>query len=305
MSARIFGTLQLRNALSCSLLIVGGCLVGSLIGGFAPSAYADVDRTEACADDKSSPCDVAGIEHQVCDVEREAQARRLIESARQFMQTAREHHKTTELLIAEAKKLKGQARILEKKNVAPPAKRLSPAEYKAALQQFDQDINLFKQHASAYSQHLDSFRRQVGECSSNQARYEEQAREYTLHTNRYHVPNVPPPHICVDLNMTESEARTVANTYRSDRERLVRAETELREQENLLKRAEQASSKADDVAVKQSERAQKEKEIAGEFAKLKQEYELIEIERKSLDNSGVKHKYTEAKTKVSGSVKQK
>lgn len=241
----------------------------------------------------------------VCDPEREAQARRLIDSATHFMRTAREHHKTTELLIAEAKKLKGQASVLEKKATAPPSKRLSPAQYKAALSQFDQDVQLFKQHANAYNQHIDAFRKQIGECSANQAQYEAQAKEYTLHTNRYHVPNVPPPHICITLDMTESEAQTMAHTYRNDRERLVKAEAELRNQESLLRRAEANSNRADDVLMKQAGRAERERNIAGEFAKLKQEYELIEIQRKALDNSGVKHKYAEAKTKVSGSVKQK
>lgn len=240
-----------------------------------------------------------------CDPQREQQARRLIDSATQFIKTAQEHRLSSELLIAEAKKLKGQARILEKKTAVPPSKRLSPAQYKAAVAQFEGDVELFKQHAKKYNEHMNAFRRQVGECSSNQARYEAQAREYSLHSNRYHVGNIPPPHICVDLNFTESEARTVANSYLEDRKRLVQAEQELNEQERLLKRAESASLQADKTVVQQAERAQREREIAGEFAKLKQEYELIEIERKALDKSGARHKYTDAKTRVSGAVKRK
>lgn len=103
-----------------------------------------------------------------------------------------------------------------------------------------------------------------------------------------------------------SEARTIANQLMNDQMRALRAEGQLRQEEGRLKELEGMQGAADGLVVKASERARREKEIAGMFGRLREEYDLLEIERKTIDHSrGVgKAAAPVARPYVSGKIKK-
>ncbi|HEY9785151.1 MAG TPA: hypothetical protein V6D17_07100 [Candidatus Obscuribacterales bacterium] len=258
---------------------------------------------KACSAECSAECSAGQEPAQKCQAGREEQAAELKRNFDEFIAHARRLHERTEILLAEAKNLKGRATQL--RTVAPnlPPVRLKGREYQQALVQFKADVDKFKAHADEYNDHLHKFRQQIGECSAAQAAYEEACKKYEMHCQQYHMPNIPPPHICIDLNVSASDASNMAHQMMSDQMRAIRAERELRQTEEKIGQLENVSTKVDAHVEKQSERLKREQELAAEFGRLRQEYDLLEVERKVIEGSKTANKPI-ARPYVSGKVKR-
>lgn len=208
---------------------------------------------------------------------REQNASRLIAQNKALNDAATKLHGKAETDINQANRLKGQAQQLILKVGTP--------QFKAAAAQYSNDISQFREHANQYNAHLADFGKTIGECHAGQKAYEESLRGYELHVKQFHIPalnDIRPPHICGELNMSASQTARVANQMREDRIRVVQAEKELNDQEMKLGLAEKAELINSKKAVNASIRAQREQELAGEFGKLKEEYDLLKIENKAL-----------------------
>lgn len=201
------------------------------------------------------------------------------------MKTAKQLHEKNELLIAQAKNLKGRATQLHTVPTNLPPVKLQGRQLHEAKNQFNIDVQKFKDNADLYRAHLDEFRKQVGECAAAQAAYKEACKRYEMHCQQYHMPNIEPPHICLEMDMSASQASDVAASLMNDQMRAIRAERELRDTNEKVRDLEQASAKADVNAEKQAQRMKREQELAAEFGRLRQEYDLLEIERKAIDHS--------------------
>jgi hypothetical protein len=176
-----------------------------------------------------------------------------------------------------------QLQTLQTPNI--PLIKLKGPQLQQAMQQFNADVAQFKVHAAEYQKHLNMFRSQIGECQAAKGAFDALHKKYEMHCDAYHLNNIPPPHLCLEMNVSASEASSIANQLMSDQMRALRAEAQLNAEEAKLRQLEGMQGNADNLVVKASERARREKEIAGMFGRLRQEYDLLEIERKTIEHS--------------------
>jgi len=200
-------------------------------------------------------------------------AKKLLAQSENFKLKASQYHLNAKESIKDAKFLTGKADSLKARAGAVDSN--SPKELQSS-------ISAFKEHAAQYKAHLDKVERELGHCHSSESEYQAHLQEYTLHTQQYHLADIKPPHICGRLQMSERDASHVANTLRSDQQRLVKSEVDLASAENNLQTSMQNSMQTDAALYHRSQLAEEERKLSGEFAGLKTEYELMQMQRDAL-----------------------
>lgn len=230
-------------------------------------------------------------------------AERLLEAGQEFIVRARYLRDKAKLQILEAKRLKGEAEMLRTITPATAPQKLSPQEYQQATQQYKSDLERFSEHAKLYGSHVEKFQQQVGACHASEAEYQNLVKQYQLHCEQFHLPNVPPPHICLNLNLSQGEAAGLAFAVRSDRMRVVEAERDLHREESRLAQSEREAPYVEKNLQNQANRQQREQELAEEFGRLKQEYDLVRIEQQHLAGNNKVSPTKVVRSSVSGQVK--
>lgn len=186
-----------------------------------------------------------------------------------------------------------------------PLVRLKGPQLQQAMKQFNIDVEQFKIHAADYNKHYNLFRSQIGECHAARSAFDQLHKKYEMHCTAYHLNNIPPPKLCPPMSGSVAEANSIAGQLRSDQMRAMRAEGQLRQEETKLRELEGAQGAADSLVVKSAERDRRERDIAGMFGRLRQEYDLLEIERKTIDASrGAKAGAPVVRPYVSGKIKK-
>ena len=153
---------------------------------------------------------------------------------------------------------------------------------------FKIDLEQFEQHAREYREHTQSAREQVGQCEASRRAYEANKQAYSLHCGDYHMPNIPPPHVCIVLGRTTEENISAAAKVRDNMKRMIEAETVLMQAEKRLDTAVKNSDSIDMDARKQNEINLREQSLVAEFGQLQEEYRQLGVERNMLKASGVK-----------------
>lgn len=258
---------------------------------FAAVALIAANATTASAVPSNTSDDIPGglTEPQKQLMERRiANAQELIDEGSALKLKAQAFHRHAEQLIAQATKLKGEAQYLHGNMAPPPVVKLSPVQLKAAQDSYKTHIDEFRTHAEAYQAHLQDLRNTVGECHANQAAYQQFANQVTLHVAQFHipVPDVRPPHVCRRLGMTSQEMWHTANAMAGDIKRVEQSEADLQVAQNKLQGVEALSPGLDNKAGAEAVREQKEQELAGEFGKLREEYDLLKAEGNILAKNG-------------------
>lgn len=203
-------------------------------------------------------------------------------------------------------KLTGRASTLQT-NTMPniPLIRLKGPQLQQAMRQYNIDVEQFKIHAADYNKHYNLFKSQIGECHAARAAFDELHKKYEMHCTAYHLNNIPPPRLCPPMAGSVAEANSIAGQLRSDQMRALRAEGQLRQEEGRLRELENMQGTADALVVKSGERDRREREIAGMFGRLRQEYDLLEIERRTIEHSkGGKPAAPIARPSVKGQIKK-
>lgn len=186
-----------------------------------------------------------------------------------------------------------------------PLVRLKGPQLQQAMRQFNIDVEQFKIHAADYNKHYNLFRSQIGECHAARSAFDQLHKKYEMHCTAYHLNNIPPPKLCPPMSNSVAEANSIAGQLRSDQMRAMRAEGQLRQEETKLRELEGAQGAADSLVVKSAERDRRERDIAGKFGRLRQEYDLLEIERKTIEASrGAKATAPVVRPYVSGKIKK-
>jgi hypothetical protein len=234
-------------------------------------------------------------------------AAEIIGDCQKFETGAALFHQNAETLIAQATKLKGQARILQTKVPTLPLQgKMSAAEYALGAKQYGADLADFRNHAQAYQGHLKQFQSTIGECHAHAAALDNVLKKYEIHVGEFHIntADIRPPHICGALQMTVNRDFTsIANQMVSDQMRVLQAEGQLRTQEADLRNAEQASAAGSIKAMDRVKREENEQALAGEFGRLQIEYELLKSQKDRLATAttkGVVGKVTQSS--VSGKI---
>ncbi len=218
---------------------------------------------------------------------RESSAIRLIRQAELFNQKAALLIAQTQAVTDQAKHLTGAANRYES-TLTPKMKPLTGAKLASAKRMFKVDLEQFEQHAREYREHTQSAREQVGQCEASRRAYEANKQAYSLHCGDYHMPNIPPPHVCVVLGRTMEENVSAAAKVRDNMKRMIEAETILMQAEKRLDTAVKNSDSIDMDARKQNEINLREQNLVAEFGQLQEEYRQLGVERNVLKASGVK-----------------
>lgn len=207
-------------------------------------------------------------------------ARHLISQAEDFKLKASQFHMHAESSANSAKKLQADAKKLQAD--ANKLQALSNTARREANKDFMANLQSFKDHANQYRSHLEQVEKDLGFCKESEAQYQSQLKQYSLHVEQFHIPSIRPPHICGQLQVSESQAARMANSIREDQMRLIKSEANLAAAEGKLENAMQASMQSDAMLLKRSKLTEAERKLSGEFAALKTEYELLNIQRSAL-----------------------
>jgi hypothetical protein len=235
-----------------------------------------------------------------CNPARMEQAAKLISDSQAYCESSRLFLAQAEETVKEAKKLQGQARQYTK-NLKINAPLLKGQALSDAKKQFQLDLSQFSKHAKQYKLHTDQVRQQYGHCQASMEAYDKFRKELELHCDQFHMPNIEPPHICLELGTSAQEAASMQNRVAEQMKRVAIAEKQLMEAESRLSKAEKMSDAVDGIVRTNTDLALKEQDLAAEFARLKEEHRQLDVARRALQRSGVRT----AIPRVHGKVKTK
>ena len=238
-------------------------------------------------------------------------ARQIIDDCENLEGTAKAFHLTVDHLVAQAGHLEGEARALQNVKLAqnapdkkstlkgaaemmhtnapvlPLPGKLSKEQYEMGAKQYKNDVNNFAAHAQAYDAHLKEFQKSVGECHAGEKALDAVLKKYEIHVSDFHIQmqqvKLRPPHICRRMQETvDRDFNQIANSMMNDQRRVMEAEQKLQKTEAELQNAEQANAVVGTKAANEAKREEGEKALAGEFGRLKEEYDLLKMERDRL-----------------------
>ena len=243
----------------------------------------------------NSPTSQTDKDHQVQETmnARIESAQSILDDVHDLKASMRAFHRKANEVIAQSKRLQGQAEVLLTKTpVLPAAVKLTPAQYQAALKQYNGDLDNFALHAGAYDQHLKTFQATVGECHANEQALNSVIQKYEIHADQFHLPlpsTLRPPHICGHMRGGVGQIASEANSMMMDQKRVLESQLALAKTEANLQNAEGEMVGTHTKAVNEAKREEGEQALAGEFSRLKNEYDLLKIEKDQLagHNSGV------------------
>lgn len=216
------------------------------------------------------------------------QARRIIAEGKYCQRLANDCIAQADKTVESAKRLRGDARFYDTNFDAIHGPQLKGKNLQAARKQYHLDLTQFAKHQKDYDQHTKDVRTHMGMCKASLDAYEKMRKDYSLHCDQFHLPDVPPPLICIDTTATVYEAQSAMNRVREANRRVAAAEEELAKTNNKLQKEINMSSKIDAMVMKKSELALREQDLAAEFARLKEEHRQLEVERKALSQNGIK-----------------
>jgi hypothetical protein len=238
-------------------------------------------------------------------------AAEIIQDSRDLEVRAQKFHRNSEILIAQANKLQGEASELKNGKttlkgsesnttlngsaevlhtntpILPIPGKLTKQQYEMGAKQYGSDVNAFAGHAKAYDAHLKQFQASVGECHAGEKALDAMLKKYEIHVSDFHVQmaeiKLRPPHICHRMKQTvDRDFNSIANSMMNDQRRVIEAEQGLRKTEAELQNAEQANAVVGIKATNEAKREEGENALAGEFGRLKEEYDLLKMERDRL-----------------------
>lgn len=219
---------------------------------------------------------LAANQENCCQPGRIESAQKLICQEQEFQLKASQFHAGAASTLNDSTKLQGSAEELRSRL------KLQGASKDKAAKQLKQAIADFKLHSEQYRSHLQQVEQQLGFCQASAKEYQENLTAYTLHTEQFHLPDIRPPHICKELNLTQAQSSHLANSMRVDQQRVMLSEQTLASAESNLADQIQHSMAADGQLLKRSALTQEERKLSGEFASLKTEYEMLKIQHQAL-----------------------
>ncbi len=225
------------------------------------------------------------------------QAKDLIDSNQKIVSNADHYLAQAEKTIAETKKLQGEARRY-RKNLNIQAPLLRGQALSDAKKQYKIDLSQFSDHVRKYNLHTLDVRKSYGQCQASKAAYEKMKKDLSLHCDQFHMKDVEPPHICLDIDSSVVEALSAQNKVQQQAMRVAQAQMDLDKEEARLQKSIKETGIIDAELMTNSAMALKEQELASEFGRLKEEHRQLDVERRALSRSGVRFGVPSVKAKV-------
>jgi len=236
-------------------------------------------------------------------------AQAILDDIARLETSMKSYHHQAMVLIAQSRKLQGEAEVLQTRTpVLPGYTKLTPAQYQAAMKQYNSDVEAFAAHAGAYDQHLQNFQSTIGECHANDQALNSIIKKYEIHVDQFHVPNqlgaIRPPHICKRMQAAFGDMSGEANSMLMDQKRVLEAQAALAKTEATLQNAEGEAPGVHQKAMTEARREQGEQALVAEFSRLKDEYDLLKVEKDRLaGNNSALGKVS--RSSVSAKIKKK
>ncbi len=239
---------------------------------------------EALAQPEAKTCKRRVVDNDPVRIE---QARQIIEQNRLIVESSKEIIAQANNNISESKKLQGQARQYTK-NLKLTAPLLKGKALQDAKKQFSLDLADFSKHVQQYRIHTEQVRKSFGQCKASQEAFEKMKKDLALHCDQFHMKDVEPPHICLEIDTSLIEAMGAQSKVQQQAMRVAQAQMELEKTEARLQKSIKESGLIDKEVMLNSALALKEQELAAEFGRLKEEHRQLDIARKALQRSGVR-----------------
>ncbi len=234
-----------------------------------------------------------------CQTGRAESAQEIIDQSKNFKLNATQSNIRLKDAIQRARMLKGETNKL--------AGELEAGHIDA----YKKNLAAFMEHAEKYKSHLLKTEQDYGHCKASEAAYKNQLTAWKSHIDSYHIriPNfnlgeLRPPRVCPQMNTSVQESDSLANSMRTDTQRLIISQRELQVAQARLTNAMVANSAQDTQVLNRSKLLEAERQLSGEFASLKTELELLNTQYKAIAKTS-DPQGTVAISKVSGQVKRK
>lgn len=234
-----------------------------------------------------------------CQPGRAESAKEIIDQSKNFKLNATQSNIRLKDAIQRARLLKGETNKLT-------------SDLKAGhIDAYKSNLAAFLEHAEKYKSHLLKTEQDYGFCKASEAAYKNQLTAWKSHIDSYHIriPNfnlgeLRPPRVCPQMNTSVQESDSLANSMRTDTQRLIHSQRELQIAQARLTNAMVANAGQDAQVLNRSKLLEAERRLSGEFASLKTELELLNTQYKAIAKTS-SPQGTVAVSKVSGQVKTK
>lgn len=234
-----------------------------------------------------------------CQTGRADSAKEIIDQSKNFKLNATQSNIRLKDAIQRARMLKGETNKLTTQLEA------------GNVDAYKKNLAAFMEHAEKYKAHLIKTEQAYGHCKASETAYKNQLTAWKSHIDAYHIriPNynlgeLRPPRVCPQMNTSVQESDGLANSMRTDTQRLMISQRELQVAQARLTNAMVANSGQDAQVLNRSKLLEAERQLSGEFASLKTELELLNTQYKAIAKTS-DPRGTVAISKVSGQVKTK
>ncbi len=204
-------------------------------------------------------------------------AKEIIDQSKSFKLNATESSIHLKDAIQRARMLKGETN------------KLTGQLEKGNIDQYKKNLAAFLEHADKYKAHLAQTEQVLGHCKASEDAYKQQLSSWKNHIDSYHIRisnfdigSLRPPRVCPGMNVSVGESNQMANSMRTDAQRLILSQQALQKAEDKLNLAVQAMPGADAQVANRSRLLEHERQLSGEFASLKTELELLNTQYKTI-----------------------
>lgn len=264
-----------RNLFISSLLILGLSILSPAQLGATAENHSD----KSCCHESARSLD----------------AQELIRKSREFRLLADEIHSSTaglredaRILLAQAKKANGsldklKGRVQEQATASSGAHKLNAQQYASDAKEYSFRLKEFQNHARMYNAHLAEYEKELQRLQAANQSLQASCSQYADHVQRFHVPGIRPPHVCVAMEWEIRAAATAASKLADDQKRTQSAELALAQQEAKLSAA--AKERANlEVQLLQKANVNELEQSQGRM--LLKEYNELEREYRIIDSAG-------------------
>lgn len=235
-----------------------------------------------------------------CCVEsaRALDAQEVIRKSREFRMLADQMHASTasiredaRMLLAQAKKAgvtldKLKGRVQEQASASSGPHKLNAQQYASDVKEYSFRLKEFQNHARMYNAHLAEYEKELHRLQAANQSLQASCSQYADHVQRFHVPGIRPPHVCVAMEWEIRAAATAASKLADDQKRTQSAELALAQQEAKLSAAARERANLE-VQLLQKANVNELEQSQGrmllkEYNELEREYRIIDSARKRL-----------------------
>lgn len=219
-------------------------------------------------------------------------AEHFIEQAKQFKLNAAEYHATVIAQSKDASELSVQAKKLSNSSRKLNARIQTNAEsdplFKLNTRQFNLHTSEFQEHAKLYNGHLADYEKDVLKAQATAGQLRSSCQHYADHVQKYHIPSLRPPHVCVQLQWENKDMQRVARGFKEDQLKSQQAEAALSKQESELAQAAHERATLEAKLLQKSNLDELERTqgamLLKEYEQIEREYRMLQQEKKRIES---------------------